>query len=172
MYWDWRFLLYGHWRSLLIKISLKKFQFKFFDKMEHKRVSENISSAVLILISKKYFIKIQMLHLPRTSTRVLTAMRASSWTPPVLLLTEDWNICNNARIIESEIIGASAGSTLRRTRCRVLQSSDWRSLYWDLSACDWIRDSICSTWKYFILCKYMKGFFRVISRDNFTNFRM
>ena len=52
---------------------------------------------------------------PSTSTRVPTAMRASSCTPPVLLFTDDWNICRSAAMIVSDICGACSDSTLRRT---------------------------------------------------------
>lgn len=53
---------------------------------------------------------------PRTSTRVLTAIIASSWTEPDLQELE-LNIWRSAFIIGSDIWGASSGVIFRSTLC-------------------------------------------------------
>jgi len=100
------------------------------------------------------------------STRVDTAIRASSWTPPEPAVL--WNILSRDAITTSEICRASRCCTLRRTffntgnhkksistvesskaragftaqvrghTCRVAHRSDCRSLNWILSEVLWM----------------------------------
>lgn len=61
------------------------------------------------------------------STRVLTAMRASSWTPPDPAVL--WNILRRDAITTSEICRASWCCTLRRTFWNVVERGKLKSIY-------------------------------------------